>query len=79
LSQDREKDKINPVVFFTFPGGVFFVFLTTTIYLEFYSHGLWRPHKSVLDNLARYYQKEAKPEKKLKLTNNSKRLLLVKQ
>ena len=42
LSQDREKDKINPVVFYT-SAGLILLFSLTTIFVIFLPSGLGAP------------------------------------
>lgn len=43
LSQDREKDKINPVVFYTSAGLILLFSLTTIFFNDFLPSGLAAP------------------------------------
>ncbi|STD18335.1 High-affinity choline uptake protein BetT [Enterobacter asburiae] len=43
LSQDREKDKINPVVFYTSAGLILLFSLTTIFFRDFLPSGLGAP------------------------------------
>ncbi|RDT24781.1 hypothetical protein, partial [Enterobacter hormaechei] len=42
LSQDREKDKINPVVFYKSAGLILLFYLTTIFFRDFYAEWIGR-------------------------------------